>query len=109
MQVGWELTARWYKEVIVDGGWVSLGRLDREDTVMSDAMDIDGENENDKVMTSRNSKNPIGTGLGDFVANELKRNVVKTKHSRDEPEGSLNVDREIGRWLDHVWGGGEQD
>ncbi|EDO65268.1 hypothetical protein NCU10304 [Neurospora crassa OR74A] len=103
MQVGWELTARWYKEVIVDGGWVSLGRLDREDTVMSDAMDIDGENENDKVITSRNSKNPVGTGLGDFVANELKKNVVKTKHSRDEPEGSLNVDREIGRWLDHVW------
>lgn len=103
MQVGWELTTRWYKEVIVDEGWVSLGRLDREDTVMSDTMDIDGENKNDKVITSRNSKTPIGTGLGDFVADELKKNVVKTRLSRDEPEGSLNVDRDIGRWLDHVW------
>ncbi|KAJ4400358.1 hypothetical protein N0V85_005776 [Neurospora sp. IMI 360204] len=106
MQLGWELTARWYKDVIVDGAWVSLGRIDREDTIMSDAMDIDGDenDKNDKVTSQVNrNNNPIGTGLGDFVANELKKNVVKTKHSRDEPEGSWNVDREIGRWLNHVW------
>ena len=108
MQIAWELTARWYKEVIVDGGWAELGRMDREDTVMPDAMDMDGdENENDKndkndKTTSHHDK-ITGMGLGDFVASELKKTVTKTKHRRDEPKGSVDIDDEISSWLSHLW------
>ncbi|KAK3951114.1 hypothetical protein QBC32DRAFT_393350, partial [Pseudoneurospora amorphoporcata] len=107
MQLSWELTARWYKEVIVDWGWVSLGRLDREDTVMPDAMDIDGDDEHGGKNISH-EKN-TGMGLGDFVANELKKNVVKTKHSWDEPRGSADIDEEIRSWLQLQHLGREQD
>lgn len=102
MQLGWELTARWYKEVIVDQGWLFIvegAKKERE----PDAMDIDDEN--DQVTTSHDSNAGTGTGLGDFVANELKKNVAKTKLSRDEPKGSADIDDEIGRWLNHVWRG----
>lgn len=109
MQIAWEVTARWYKEVIVDEGWNAMGRTAHGVMIAmhsdGDAMGIDGEEnndfKNDKHVDDIN--NPaINTGLGDFVAAELRRNVTKTKFGRDEPSGSTDIDLEIGRWVNHI-------
>ncbi|KAK3391647.1 hypothetical protein B0T20DRAFT_446985 [Sordaria brevicollis] len=115
MQIAWEVTARWYKKVIVDEGWNAMGRM--EQTMMirkrshggGNPMDIDGggeeENKNDFDHDWHDDilNNPANyRGLGDYVATEVRRDVVKTKIARDEPSGTAEVDREIGRWMDHI-------